>query len=84
MREAYELGRAGENGEPLREALHFARDPPHAARARQNLRGAARCLLDLANETLAGDPQAGEHARGMAIHMAEQLAAVGALLGPIP
>ena len=48
LRKAYELARAGESGEPLREALHFARD-----------------LLDLANETLAGDPQAGEHARGM-------------------
>jgi imidazoleglycerol phosphate dehydratase HisB len=66
LREAYELARAGESGEPLREALHFARD-----------------LLDLANVTLAGDPQAGEHARGMAIHMAEQLAAVEALLGPM-
>lgn len=49
LREAYELARAGESGEPLRETLHYARD-----------------LLDLANETLAGDPQAGEHARGMA------------------
>ena len=66
LREAYELARAGESGEPLREALNFARD-----------------LLDLANETLAGDPQAGEHARGMALHMAEQLAAVEALLGPM-
>jgi len=66
LRKAYELARAGESGEPLREALHFARD-----------------LLDLANETLAGDPQAGEHARGMAMHMAEQLAAVEALLGPM-
>jgi hypothetical protein len=66
LREAYELARAGENGEPLREALHFARD-----------------LLELANETLAGDPQAGEHARGMAMHMAEQLAAVEGLLGPM-
>jgi hypothetical protein len=66
LREAYELARAGESGEPLREALHYARD-----------------LLDLANETLAGDPQAGEHARGMAMHMAEQLEAVEALLGPM-
>ena len=66
LREAYELARAGESGEPLREALHFARD-----------------LLDLANETLAGDPRAGEHARGMAMHMADQLAAVEALLGPM-
>lgn len=39
LREAYELARAGESGEPLRGALHFSRD-----------------LLDLANETLAGDP----------------------------
>ena len=38
-------------------------------------------LLDLANETLAGDSQAGEHARGMAMHMAEQLAAVEGLAG---
>jgi hypothetical protein len=66
LREAYELARAGENGEPLREALHFARD-----------------LLDLANETLAGDPQAGEHTRGMSMYMAEQLAAVEGLLGPM-
>jgi hypothetical protein len=66
LREAYELARAGENGEPLREALHFARD-----------------LLDLANETLAGDPQAGKHARGMSMHMAEQPAAVEGLLGPM-
>ena len=66
LREAYELARTGESGEPLREALHFARD-----------------LLDLANETLAGDPQAGEHARGMALHMAEQVAAVESMLGPI-
>ena len=43
----------------------------------------ARDLLDLANETLAGDPQAGEHARGMALHMAEQVAAVESMLGPI-
>ena len=66
LREAYELARAGESGEPLREVLHLARG-----------------LLGLANETLAGDPQAGEHARGMAMHMAEQLAAVEALLGPM-
>jgi hypothetical protein len=26
LREAYELARTGESGEPLREALHFARD----------------------------------------------------------
>jgi hypothetical protein len=43
----------------------------------------ARDLVAFANETLAGDPQAGEHARGMAMYMAEQLAAVEALLGPI-
>jgi hypothetical protein len=66
LREAYELARAGESGEPLRETLHYARD-----------------LLDLANETLAADSQAGEHARGMAMHMAEQVAAVEALLGPM-
>jgi hypothetical protein len=66
LREAYELARAGESGEPLRETLHYARD-----------------LLDLANETLADDPQAGKHARGIAMHMAEQLAAVEALLGPM-
>lgn len=67
LRVAYELARAGENGEPLGEALHFAPD-----------------LLDLANETLAGDSQAGEHARGMAMHMAEQLAAVEGLAGAEP
>jgi len=66
LREAYELAQAGENSEPLREVLHFARD-----------------LLDLANETLADDPQAGEHARGMTLHMAEQIAAVESMLGPI-
>ena len=66
LRDAYELARAGESGESLREALRLARD-----------------LLDLANETLAGDPQAGEHASGMAMHMAEQLVAVEALVGPM-
>ena len=43
----------------------------------------ARDLVALADETLAIDPQAGEHARGIALHMADQLAAVEALLGPI-
>ena len=66
LREARELARAGEYGEPLREVLALARD-----------------LVALANETLAADPQAGEHARGMALHMAEQLAALEAMLGPI-
>jgi hypothetical protein len=66
LREAYGVAQGGEFGDPLREALNFARD-----------------LLDLANETLAGEPQAGEHARGIAMHMAEHLAAVEALLGPI-
>ena len=61
--EAYALARGGEDGEPLREALDYARD-----------------LLDLANETLAGDPQAGEHARGMAMHTAKQLTDVEAVL----
>ncbi len=40
----------------------------------------ARDLVALANETLAADPQAGEHARGLALHMAEQLAAIEALI----
>ncbi len=65
LREAYGLAQAGELGDPLREALDFARD-----------------LVALANETLATDPQAGEHARGIALHMAEQLAAVERLLQP--
>ncbi len=43
----------------------------------------ARDLVALANEVLAADPQAGEHARGMAMHMAEQLAAVERMLGPM-
>ena len=43
----------------------------------------ARDVVALANETLAADPQAGEHARGMAMHMAEQLAALESLLGPV-
>ncbi len=43
----------------------------------------ARDLVVLADETLALDPHAGEHARGLAMHMAEQLAALEALLGPI-
>jgi hypothetical protein len=43
----------------------------------------ARDLLDLANEMLEADPQAGEHARGIAMQMAEQLAAVESMLGPI-
>ena len=34
-------------------------------------------------ETLAGDPQAGEHTRDLAMHMAEQLAAVEGLLEPM-
>jgi len=66
LRDAYELARAGESGESLRDALRLARD-----------------LFDLANETLAGDPQAGEHARGITMHMAEQLVAVEALVGPM-
>ncbi len=44
----------------------------------------ARDLVALADEVLAPDPRAGEHARGMAMHMAEQLAAVEAMLvGPM-
>lgn len=43
----------------------------------------ARDLVALANEMLAADPQAGEHARGMALHMAEQLAALETMLGPM-
>jgi hypothetical protein len=43
----------------------------------------ARDLVALADEALAADPQAGEHARGMATHMADQLAALEALLGLI-
>ena len=43
----------------------------------------ARDLVALANESLAAEPQAGEHARGMVLNMAEQLAALEPLLGPI-
>jgi hypothetical protein len=43
----------------------------------------ARDLAVLADETLAADPHAGEHARGLAMHLAEQLAALDALVGPL-
>ena len=47
----------------LREAFELAR-----AGERDETLHYARDLLDPANETLAGDPQAGEHARGIATH----------------
>lgn len=43
----------------------------------------ARDLAVLADETLAADPHAGEHARGLAMQMAERLAALEALVGPL-
>ena len=65
----------------LREAYGAAQSGEVGERLREMLRY-AHDLVDLANERLAADPQAGEHARGLAFHMAEQLAAVEGLLAP--
>jgi hypothetical protein len=66
----------------LREAWGLARAGEYGEPLREVL-AFARDLVAIANETLAADPQAGEHARGMALHMAEQLAALEAMLGPM-
>jgi hypothetical protein len=70
----------------LRDALRGAYELAQAGEFGEPLRETlhfARDLVALANETLAADPQAGEHARGLAMHMAEQFAALEALLGPL-
>ena len=66
----------------LREAWGLARAGEYGEPLRDVL-AFARDLIAIADETLAADPQAGEHARGLALHMAEQLAALEALLGPM-
>jgi hypothetical protein len=66
----------------LLEAYELARAGEFGAPLRDALHF-ARDLVALANEALASDPHAGEHARGMAMQMAEQLACLEALLGPI-
>ncbi len=66
----------------LREAHGLAQAGEYGEPLREVL-AFCRDLVAIANETLAGDPQAGEHARGLALHMADQLAALEALLGPI-
>lgn len=70
----------------LRDALRGAYELAQSGEFGEPLRESlhfARDLVALASETLAADPQAGEHARGLAMHMAEQLAALEALLGPL-
>ncbi len=66
----------------LREAYGLANAGEFGEPLREILRH-ARELVALANETLAADRQAGEHARGTAMRMAEQLVALEALFGPI-
>ena len=66
----------------LREAYGLAQAGEYGAPLREVLHF-ARDLPDLAYEALAADPQAGEHARGLALHMGEQLAALERLLGPM-
>ena len=66
----------------LREAYGLAQASEYGDPLREVLHFACD-LVTLADETLAADPQGGEHVRGMAMHMAEQLAAVEAMLAPI-
>ena len=66
----------------LAEAREFVERGEFGAPLREVL-AFARDLLVLADETLAADPHAGEHARGLAMQMAEQIATLEALLGPI-
>ena len=66
----------------LREAYSLAQAGQYGEPLRETLMF-ARDLVVLADELLAADPQAGEHARGMALQLAEQLAALEALIGPI-
>jgi hypothetical protein len=65
----------------LREAYGLAQAGEYGEPLREALRF-CRDLVALADETLAVDPRAGEHARGLAMHMAEQLAALEALMPP--
>jgi hypothetical protein len=62
----------------LREAHALAQAGEFGEPLREVLQYASD-LVALANETLAADPHAGEHACGIAMHMAEQLAAVEAM-----
>ncbi len=73
---------SGALSDALREAYELAQSGEFGEPLRDCLHF-ARDLVALANETLAADPQAGEHARGLAMHMAEQLAALEALLRPL-
>ncbi len=66
----------------LAEARHFVERGEFGAPLREVLTF-ARDLLVLADEALAADPHLGEHARGLAMQMAEQIATLEALLGPI-
>lgn len=70
----------------LRDALRGAYELAQSGEFGEPLREClhfARDLVGLANETLAADPQAGERARGLAMQMAEQLAAIEAMLRPM-
>jgi len=67
--------------EALREAYGIAQAGEFGEPLRETLRH-AHDLLDIADQTLAADPQAGEGAHGLALHMAEQLAAVERILAP--
>ncbi len=64
----------------LREAYGLAQAREYGEPLREALRF-CRDLVAIADETLAAEPQAGEHARGLALHMAEQVAALEALVG---
>ncbi len=66
----------------LAEARDFVERGEFGAPLREVL-AFARDLDVLADEMLAADPHAGEHARGLAMHMAEQLAALEALVEPM-
>jgi hypothetical protein len=66
----------------LRDAYSLAQSGQYGAPLRDAVIF-ARDLVALAEEILAADPQAGEHARGMALQMAEQLAALESLLGSL-
>jgi hypothetical protein len=65
----------------LREAYGLARTGEYGEPLREVL-AFCRDLVAIAEETLATAPQAGEYARGLAKHMAEQLAALETL-GPV-